>query len=135
MLKFLFHNADLINFYLEDHNKDTLISAKELKITFKVFDLFDKKINVSEVLLDNAVVHIHRDSLGKTNITEVFKAFSSNKANADTTKSKFTWNIDLSDLNLNKTDFHYLDDKTRTNVKVLLLSLAVDMNSVSFDKK
>ncbi len=130
-----FHNADLINFYLEDHNKDTLISAKELKITFKVFDLFDKKINVSEVLLDNAVVHIHRDSLGKTNITEVFKAFSSNKANADTTKSKFTWNIDLSDLNLNKTDFHYLDDKTRTNVKVLLLSLAVDMNSVSFDKK
>ncbi len=130
-----FHNADLINFYLEDHNQDTLISAKELKISFKVFDLFNKKISVSQVLLDNAVIHIHRDSAGVTNITDVFKSFSSNKAKPDTAKSKFTWNLDLNELALNKTDFRYLDDKSKTDVKVYLPTCAIAMNSVSIDKK
>ncbi len=131
-----FRNANLVNFYLEDLNGDTLISAKGLKIKFNVFDLLDKKINVSQVLLDNAVVHIHRDTAGKTNITEVFRAFSSNKANPDTTtKTKFTWNLDLDALQLNKTDFHYLDDKSHTNVKVLLASCAIDLNKLSLDKK
>ena len=125
-----FHNADLVNFYLEDHNGDTLISAKELKISFK-----DKKISVSQLLLDNAVVHLHRDSAGVTNITEVFKSFSSNKATADTTKAKFTWNLDLNELVLNKTDFRYLDDKSHTDVKVYLPSCAIATNSVSIEKK
>jgi len=130
-----FNKADLVNFYLEDHNGDTLISANELKISFKVFSLLNKKISVSEILLDNAVVHLHRDSAGVSNIAEVFKSFASNRANTDTTTSKFTWNIDLKALNLNKVDFQYLDDKAHTNIKVLLASLAVDMNKVSISQK
>lgn len=130
-----FNKADLVNFYLEDQNKDTLISAKELRIDFKVFDLFEKKISVSRVLLDGAVVHIHKDMEGKTNIAELFKSFSSNKTKTDTTKSKFTWNLDLKNLELNNTDFRYFDERAGTDVKVGVPMLSVAVNDVSFEKQ
>ena len=130
-----FNKADLINFYLEDHDKDTLISAKELKINFRVFDLFKKQISVSKVYLDGAKVHIHRDLQGKTNITELFKSFSSNKPQEETVKSKFTWDMDLKDLELRQTDFRYLDEKGNVDVKVYVPTLTIAMNDVNLEKK
>ncbi len=133
-----FNKADLVNFYLEDYNKDTLISAKELKIEFKIFDLWNKKISVSKILLDGGTVHLHLDSTGeKMNLTELFKNFNSNKAKADTTtkKSKFTWKMDLKELELRATDFRYLDDRSHTDIKVLVPSCEISMNSVSLENK
>ncbi|HLP50160.1 MAG TPA: translocation/assembly module TamB domain-containing protein, partial [Chitinophagales bacterium] len=133
-LKF-FNNADLVNFYLEDHNQDTLIAAKELTIKFKVFDLFDKKIAVSRVFLDGAVVHLHRDTAGVTNIADLFKSFASNKVKEDTTKTRFTWNMDLKQLDLQQTDFRYFDEKGYLDIKVYVPSCVIDLNDVSLEKK
>lgn len=130
-----FNKAELVNFYLEDHNHDTVIYSKALKISFSVIDLFDKKVNVKKIFLDNAVVHIHRDKEGKTNITEIFKALGSKKSEPDTTKKSFDWMIDLEELEVSKTDFRYLDDKGHTDVKVLVGTLAIDLNKVSLKDK
>lgn len=130
-----FNSANLVNFYLEDHNHDTLISARDLNIKFKVFELFEKRVSVSRVYLDGATVHLHRDMQGKTNITEVFKALASNQSKPDTTKSKVTWNLDLKDLDLKDTDFRYLDEKGHIDVKVFVPTLAIDLKKVSLAKK
>ncbi len=131
-----FNKADLVNFYLEDHNKDTLISARELKIEFKVFDLWNQKINVSRILLDGGTVHLHLDSTGKKmNLTELFKKFGTTKTKTDTAKTAFKWNLDLKELELREIDFRYLDDKSHTDIKVLVPSGLMAMNSVSLAKK
>ncbi len=132
-----FNKADLVNFYLEDHNRDTLISAKELLVSFKVFDLFNKNIAISSVMLDNGVVHIRKDLEGKTNITELFKSFAANKDTAAVAdpKAKFTWNMDLKYLELRNTDFRYFDERAGTDVKVGLPMCKIALNDVSLEKK
>lgn len=130
-----FNSADLVNFYMEDLDHDTLISARNLNIKFKLFDLIDKKVSVSTVYLDGAKVHIHRNMQGKTNITEVFKALASNKPKQDTTTSKISWMLDLEDLDLKDTDFRYLDEKGHVDVKVFVPTLAVDMKKLSLEQK
>ena len=37
-----FNNANLVNFYMEDRQQDTMIAAKELRVKFKVFSLLRK---------------------------------------------------------------------------------------------
>lgn len=132
-----FNKADLVNFYLEDHNHDTLISARELKVNFKVFELLKKEIVVSKVLLNGAVVHLHKGYDGQLNITELFKSFASTKAKEDTVKAKtkFTWNMDLKDLELLNTDFRFWDERAGTDVRVGVPSLAVALKDFSMDTK
>lgn len=130
-----FQNAELINFYLEDHQGDTLISTKNLKVSFSVFSLLKKKISIHELMLENAVVHLHRDSAGLTNITEVFK--SRNSATEDTSQSagNFQWDLNLNQIRLQNVDFHYFDDKSHTNVAVALEYCGIDVNQLALDKK
>lgn len=131
-----FNQARFHNFYLEDLNKDTLISAGTLSINFRIFDLLNKTINVSAIDLSKAVVHIHRDSAGKTNITEVFKNLSSApSAGTDTAKKKFDWKIDLREVALHHTDFRYLDEKGHVDVKVWLPVCEIELDKLSLDKK
>lgn len=131
-----FNKADLVNFYLEDLNKDTLIAAGSLQIKFRLFSLLDKNISVSKIGLDGAVVHLHRDSTGKhMNLTDLFKSSQTTKPVADTAIKPFTWNINLDELALTKTDFRYLDEKSHTDVKVFVPSLSMDLKSVSINNK
>ena len=130
-----FHDADLINFYLEDRQHDTLISAKELKIQFKLFQLFDKKIKVSRIFLNEGTFHLHRDSTGKVlNLTQVFEKFQSNKKATPQTPGQFTWDIDLDEMELQKTDFKFLDEKAHLDLKVNVPSCLIAISDVDFKK-
>ncbi len=130
-----FNKARFVNFYLEDLNKDTLISAGSLDVSFSVFDLIHKTINVSAINLNQAVVHIHRDSIGLTNITEVFKKLATQPSTVDTTKKKFDWKLDLSEVALHHTDFRYWDVKGNVDVKVWLPFCEIELDKLALDKK
>lgn len=131
--------ALLQNFYMEDLQGDTLIAARQLRVDFKTFALFSKEVNIKSILLDRAVVHLHRDSSGlHMNLSEVLKriAGSSQPAAKDTTKkSTFNWHIDLSDVTLRETDFRYRDEKTYLDLRVYVPLCAVSLNDFALPKK
>jgi hypothetical protein len=131
-----FNKADLVNFYMEDKRSDTLIYARELKIEFKVFDLFNRQVNVSRIFLDKGTLHLYRDSTGKLlNLTEVFKNFAANKRTTDTTAKKFNWDLNLQELQMRQTDFSYQDDKSHTVANVFVPSLLLKLENISIQKK
>lgn len=130
-----FNKADFVNFYMEDYNHDTLIYAKELKISFGLFQLLNKKVQIKSVMLDHGILHLHRDSTGQIlNIAQVFDKLKSNKAQPVKTKEGVSWDIDLDEFNLNGTDFRYNDEKTHLDIKILLPTCNIAMNNMDLKK-
>ena len=129
-----FNHADMVNFYMEDRQHDTMIAAKELKIRFKVFSLFQKKISITDIFFDGATLRLHRDSAGNVNLTSLFKTFQSTKKEVakDALKkpANFSWNIDLEALNMQQTYFSYLDEKGHLNLKVKLPVCEIEVNKL-----
>ncbi len=130
-----FHEADLVNFYMEDLNHDTLICAHELQVTIDAFDLFDKRLTVHSIGLDEGIVFIHRDSTGKhTNITEVF-----GKLKGDTIKPQkptpFAWTLDLRYVTASDTRFRYWDEKGHLDLHVGVPSLDVELKKFDLQKQ
>ena len=133
-----FNKADLVNFYIEDRQHDTMISANDLKIQFKVFSLLSKKISITDIFLDGATVYLHRDTADKTNIIEAFQSFQSTKQEVKTDALKkpatFSWDIDLQNLVMQKTAFRYLDEKGHMDLKVNLPVCNISVNALDFQK-
>ncbi|HWB64688.1 MAG TPA: translocation/assembly module TamB domain-containing protein [Chitinophagales bacterium] len=130
-----FDKAHFVNFYLEDHNHDTLINVGDLSIRFRLFELINKKIDIRSVSLDGGTLYLHRDSTGKKlNIAELFSKFQSNKQ-APTTKNKgFSWDINLSSLRLTNIHFRYLDEKGHMDLKVGVPSCQLAANKINIKK-
>jgi hypothetical protein len=130
-----FDEIELVNFYMEDLEHDTLIYAEELNIDIKAFELFDKTLNIQEVNLKSAKVHLKRDSLGAgTNISRLFSVFKSN-AVKDTSSTPLKWKIDLRTVNLSETDVRYLDKKTNLDLRVYVPSCVIDLDKVQLQNK
>ena len=109
---------------MEDRHHDTMIAANELKIQFKVFSLFSKRINITDIYFDGATLKLHRDTAGNTNIADVFKQFQNTKEEVKKDARKnpvsFSWNIDLESLDMQRTYFRYLDEKGNSDLQIKL---------------
>ncbi len=128
-----FDEIDLVGFYMEDLEHDTLIYAQELNVDFKTVALFDRTIDIQEINLNAAKIHLKRDSLG-TNIAQLFRVFKSSAAK-DTTSSPFKWKIDLKTVQLTQTDFQYLDNKTNLDLRVWVPSCIFDLEKLDLPNK
>jgi len=133
-----FNNADLVNFYMEDRQHDTVIAAKELRVQFKMFSLLQKKVSVTSIFFDGATLRLHRDSLGNVNLTDLFQKFQSTKKEVakDAIKkpANFSWDIDLQNLNMQNTRFSYLDEKGHLNLKVDLPLCDISVKTLDLQK-
>jgi len=133
-----FNKADLVNFYMEDRNHDTLIFANELNVQFSVFNLFDKRISVTKMVLDGGKLHLRLDSTGQVlNLTDVFTSRKPvpEGAKPQTGKNDFSWDISLTDLELRKTDFSYNDVKSGTDVGIFLSDCNINVRELNMAKK
>lgn len=131
-----FHEADLVNFYMEDLQHDTMIYANELQVSFDVFDLFNKEVTVHGITLQGAKVFMHRDTSGKhMNIAEVFSKLSSKDTTTAVKPSKFAWKIDLNYTALENTSFRYLDEKGHLDLKVYVPLCEIDLKTFDLQKK
>ena len=91
-----FKTVALKDIYIEDQRHDTLLFAKELDATIGVLSLFDSKIQLSQVTLQNATINLSRpqeDSLFNFNF--LLDAFSSSepKVKKDTTSTAWEFGI------------------------------------------
>jgi hypothetical protein len=133
-----FHDADLVNFYMEDHEHQAMISAKELKIQFKVFELFRKKITISSISLEGGFFYLHADSTGKkTNIGDVFKTLQSKKEEPKnpSAPAAFTWDISLEELNASHIAFRFNNEHTHLNLQAQLPSAQIVMDELDIAQK
>ncbi len=129
-----FNKADLINVYIEDHNRDTLIGISELVVSFKVFEFFNKKLEVKKISLKGAELFLHKDSSGVMNLSQLLENFSSAEKKPDTSASA-AWSIDLRKFEISKTRFRYLDEKSHTEVNVFVPLCEIDLNKLELSKK
>jgi hypothetical protein len=73
-------NRLLLNeLYIPDQTGDTLVYAKEISAKISGVKLRDKRIYISEVLLDKPVIHIESDSSDVFNFQFLLDKFASNK--------------------------------------------------------
>jgi hypothetical protein len=121
-------NIVLKDYLIRDLQKDTMIYGGELNINIRLFSLMNKKVNVKEITLVRSRVHLATDSLGVLNIAEVFK--SKKPKTPDTTTTKFDWGISLSALNLEQTNFDFLDRKNQTHIKVRVGNAEIALNDL-----
>ncbi len=133
-----FNKADLVNFYMEDKQHDTMLAASDLKIQFKVFSLIGKKISITDVFLDGATVRLHRDTAGNTNIADAFQSFQSTKMEVKKDAIKkpatFSWDIDLQNLVMQKTSFRYLDEKGHMDLRINLPVCNISTKALDLQK-
>jgi len=101
---------------IRDFNKDTMIYAGVLDVHYSGRQLFNKRVLIKGVTLENAHVHLQKDTSGKLNISQVFRLGATKKA--DNPKTPLDWQIVLNEINIVNTHFDYMDKKARTDIIV-----------------
>jgi len=97
--------------YVEDRQADTLAAIDRLDIRFELKALFSQRLVINSVDAKEAVVIIKKDTSGRFNFDHFIEAFQTPAASEDTTASA-AWEINLSDLHLQKVKFRYEDEQT-----------------------
>lgn len=107
-----------------DKNKDTLLSAGNLRLDINMLALIRSKISVSQLLLEDVHAHVYRSAPDSTfNFNYIIDAFVSNdtikvKSNTDTAGTKLTFDVAKVELNNLRLRF---DDTTGGNFFALRL--------------
>lgn len=104
-----FNTVLLDDFYVEDLNKDTLIYFSHLEAKLSYFSLFQSKVSLNQITLDDLYINIERayeDSL--FNIDEL-KLDSFTKVDSSANNATSSWAIQLHALALNNPRVNFKD--------------------------
>jgi len=127
------HAINLDDVYLEDQQRDTLLSVGHLGVSIDLWALTKSQINVSAVELNNGRVRLTRtepDSV--SNYDFIIKAFTDPNAPVDTTSAGFKY--DIGKLRLTNIYFTQDDQVTGSNLRARVGELAVTMDEVNVDR-
>ena len=112
---------------------DEMIKSERLKVKFDIFQLLNKKINLSEVILQNSSVNFVKikDAKGDS-VWNFVHLFSSEKE--DTEKTEFDWKINIERLRVENLNFVMIGNKLQdvpiSGIKVLP-SKILDINNLN----
>jgi len=81
----------LENVYIEDQNKDSLLSIERTKVTLNIWDLLHSKVSFRTIQMQGMKAHIYRNKKEKYNFQFFIDAFQNN--DQDTTRIK--WSMDV----------------------------------------
>jgi len=118
--------------YLEDIKKDTLLYAGEVKVNIAFKDLFNHKIHISSLALEEVNLNLNRietDSLFNYNfLVTAFSDTTRQKKTEPEKKSKWTFSID--NVSLKNIHLHYDDDYGGTTIAADLKHLKLEMDQI-----
>lgn len=126
-----FNKINLDNFLIEDKRSDTLIFAERLRADFSYFSLFKKNIELSNLLLENSKIELHR---AENNLSFNFeKIFPEKKVEPKKTVelSDIEWNFDVKNIHLKNVNFSMFDSLQGTNI--LVNAPSIKSNIKNFD--
>lgn len=125
----------LEGFYFEDQQKDTLLAGKKLAVDISLFQLFNNKIEINSVDLQDITATISRDENETFNFDYIIKAFASPpKPEDDSQPMEFS----IDKINIDKVKFNYSDATSKNDILVNLNHLdtkikTFDLNKMEFD--
>jgi TamB, inner membrane protein subunit of TAM complex len=125
----------LEGFYFEDQQKDTLLAGKKLAVDISLFQLFNNKIEINSVDLQDITANISRDENETFNFDYIIKAFASPpKPEDDSQPMEFS----IDKINSDKVKFNYSDATFKNDISVNLNHFdtnieTFDLNKMEFD--
>ncbi|PWT72902.1 MAG: hypothetical protein C5B59_14695 [Bacteroidetes bacterium] len=103
----------LENIYLEDLQKDTLLSAGRIEVDISMFRLLRRKLQVNEMNLDSVTVKINRALPDSTfNFDYIIQAFSSPTTEPPQRSTSRPFQFDVGNIHLQQIRLVYKDDAT-----------------------
>lgn len=126
-----FETVNIQGVYIEDQKADTLLYAGSLTADIGLFNLFQRKIMIDKVTLEDIYANIERPKDGPFNFQ--FIVDSLNSAPADTTKQSAPWDFGLSKAELKNIRFNMDDDSAETTIYTSLSSLEADLRSLGME--
>lgn len=121
----LFHDLSLEEVFVADQRKDTLLYAHSLRANFDTLNVFDKKIYVSKLTLEDVVCKVRQYPDSSFNFTFLIDSLSPKD-----TLPREKWKLDLKKVDLSGGDLAYYGKQSyhieHTQLKGDLLSLKKD---------
>jgi hypothetical protein len=118
--------------FVEDLTQDTLLYARQIKLSIAVSGILFKRIAINNIKLNDAVISIHRaptDSVFNYNF--LLTAFSdSTKINADTLQEKPKWSVTAASLVLKNIRVRFNDEFGGVDARINLTKLELARNSI-----
>jgi translocation and assembly module TamB len=127
------HALNLDGVYVEDQQRDTLVSVGHLGVDLDIWALLHSQVNVSNVELNNGRVRLTRtepDSV--TNYDFIIKAFVNPNAPVDTTASALKY--DIGKARLTNIYFTQNDQVTGSDIRARIGEFTANMDEVNVDK-
>ena len=131
-----FNNVALEGMYIEDRQHDTLGYIKELTADIKRIRFFAKKIDLSEITINNSNIELREDTSG-TNYDFILDAFSSDTKKQ--TKPKEAWSFSCDDFRLTNSKMSYNNENSKDTItgmdfnNIRLSRLNIDIRDVSVE--
>jgi translocation and assembly module TamB len=130
-------DISLTDLYIEDLHQDTLLFAQSLKINLNLFDLFSKKLELKDIVIEKLTAHVYREFPDTTfNYSFIIKAFASEKkepVQKDSTQKGFQFSIN--DIHLRAIYLTYKDTLSGINAAVMLGALETGFDEFDLDKQ
>ncbi|MBP1668846.1 MAG: hypothetical protein H6Q21_1212, partial [Bacteroidetes bacterium] len=109
-------------------DRDTIVFVQRIRIAVRPFSLLFKKVKVINVLVEDAVVNLNKDSLtGKLNLVSLFSPGKSTQEIKKKPKKK--WDINAETANLENIRFSYTDESHGIQIRQ-----SVGKIHIGFDK-
>ena len=122
--------------FLEDENKDTLLSAGYVKINLALKDMLNHELNIRSFALEETKLNVNRiktDSLFNYNF--LLTAFSdTSKKEVVKDKEKSEWAIRINKVRLKNIQLNYHDDYGGTNVSAEIPYLKLRMDQIDLEQ-
>ncbi len=125
-----FKEIHLKNIFIEDKNKDTLLSGGDLKVLLNTFDYKHQKIDINNIILSNVKTRLiinKNDSV--LNFQHLIDYFTGEEKSNDTTGAK--WDIIFNDLTLDNVNFIYKNENKNQKITPSLNYNNINLKNIS----
>ncbi|HSY62533.1 MAG TPA: hypothetical protein VK796_11685, partial [Cytophaga sp.] len=123
--------------FLEDKNRDTLVSITELEVNINMLALFSKTVSIEKLELKNFAIYLNRNNQDSTfNYQFLINAFTSNR----TTETKIDtsagtpWTIKANSIALTHGRFDMTDSISGLSMALSIGDIEAELNKLDLDK-
>ena len=116
---------------LKDTEGDTLVAIDHGLIKLNPFALFQRKVQIHEMLLSHSTVYLHINETGTLNYQFLIDAFPS----GDSPSASRPWTITPDSVSVDHFSFEYFDENTKANLTTGFDSLTTSFQKLDLQKQ
>jgi len=119
----------LKNVYIEDRQKDTLLSGRLLKVDISMLKLLQSELEINQIDLEDITAKVKRTLPDTTfNFQFILDAFAPKQPTAQAAQDTSAMKMAINEVNLDRINLRYLDDVTGNDVTLFLRSFTTTID-------